>query len=96
MGGVGKTTLAKALYNQFVVHFKKRSFISDVKEIERRQNGLVTLQSKLIGDLNSGASSIIDSTAEGIRSMKESMNKNNEPVAIFLDDVDHANQLRVL
>ncbi|KAM3304056.1 disease resistance protein RPV1 isoform X1 [Capsicum chacoense] len=94
MGGVGKTTLAKALYNQLVVHFKKRSFISDVKEIARRQNGLVTLQSKLIGDLNSGASPIIESTAEGIQLMKESM--NNEPVVIFLDDIDNANQLNAL
>ncbi|KAJ8569878.1 hypothetical protein K7X08_006455 [Anisodus acutangulus] len=95
MGGVGKTTLAKALYNQIVVYFKKRSFISDVKEIARRQNGLVTLQSKLIGDL-SGASPTIDGTAkgQGIRLLKESM--NNEPVAIFLDDVDNANQLRLL
>ncbi|XP_059316655.1 disease resistance protein RPV1-like [Lycium ferocissimum] len=94
MGGVGKTTLAKALYNQFVVHFKKRSFISDVKEIARRQNGLATLQSKLIGDLTSGASPDIDGTAKGIQLMKEYM--NNEPVAIFLDDVDNADQLRVL
>lgn len=94
MGGVGKTTLAKALYNQLVVHFRKRSFLSDVKEIARRQNGLATLQSKLIGDLNSGSSPIIDSTAEGIRLMKESM--NNEPVVIFLDDVDNANQLSAL
>ncbi|XAR49157.1 hypothetical protein NMG60_11032251 [Bertholletia excelsa] len=27
MGGVGKTTLAKALYNKLLVHFKRRSFI---------------------------------------------------------------------
>ncbi|XP_055810182.1 disease resistance protein RPV1-like isoform X2 [Solanum dulcamara] len=94
MGGVGKTTLAKALYNQFVVYFKKRSFISDVKEIARQQNGLATLQRKLIGDLNSGASPIIESTAKGIRLIAESA--NNEPVAIFLDDVDDASQLREL
>ncbi|KAH0754010.1 hypothetical protein KY290_024280 [Solanum tuberosum] len=94
MGGVGKTTLAKALYNQFVVYFKKRSFISDVKGTARQQNGLVTLQRKLIGDLNPGASPIIDSTAKGIQLINESA--NNERVAIFLDDVDDANQLREL
>ncbi|WMV28561.1 hypothetical protein MTR67_021946 [Solanum verrucosum] len=94
MVGVGKTTLAKALYNQFVVYFKKRSFISDVQGTARQQNGLVSLQRKLIGDLNSGASPIIDSTAKGIRLINESA--NNERVAIFLDDVDDANQLREL
>ena len=33
MGGVGKTTLAKALYNRVVGHFEHRCFISNVREI---------------------------------------------------------------
>ncbi|PKI69272.1 hypothetical protein CRG98_010345 [Punica granatum] len=32
MGGVGKTTLAKALFNKLVGHFRLRSFVSNIRE----------------------------------------------------------------
>ncbi|RWR92624.1 disease resistance protein TAO1-like protein isoform X2 [Cinnamomum micranthum f. kanehirae] len=54
MGGVGKTTLAKALYNKLVSQFEHRSFISNVREASMQPNGLVFLQRKLLGDLSLG------------------------------------------
>lgn len=56
MGGIGKTTLAKALYNKIIVHFKRRSFISNIRETLHR-NGLTSLQNQLITHLSGGASS---------------------------------------
>ncbi|KAB1207947.1 Protein SUPPRESSOR OF npr1-1, CONSTITUTIVE 1 [Morella rubra] len=54
MGGVGKTTTVKALYNKLVGHFECLSFIAKVRENSAKDNGLIGLQNKLIQDLSSG------------------------------------------
>nr|XP_023884808.1 TMV resistance protein N-like [Quercus suber] len=86
MGGVGKTTVAKALYNRLVGHFKHRCFISDVRETSAQDNGLASLQNKLmkvlpIREVNAGA-------------IRESVNEKQ--VLVVLDDVDNINQLNSL
>ncbi|XP_039168585.1 disease resistance protein RUN1-like [Eucalyptus grandis] len=50
MGGIGKTTLAKTIYNKLSNQFKYRSFIADIRESCRR-NGLEFLQNQLISDI---------------------------------------------
>ncbi|KAM0961793.1 hypothetical protein ACFX2I_021007 [Malus domestica] len=52
MGGVGKTTLAKALFNRLVAYFEHRGFISNVRETSAGHEGLVSLQNRLIGSLS--------------------------------------------
>ena len=32
LGGIGKTTIAKAIYNSFSNHFKAKSFVENVRE----------------------------------------------------------------
>ncbi len=46
MGGIGKTTLVKKLYNQIHVDFKKSSFLENVKESD-----IVKVKKKIIMDL---------------------------------------------
>jgi SpoVK/Ycf46/Vps4 family AAA+-type ATPase len=44
MGGIGKTTLAKAVYNQIYNGFEGSSCLLNIKEISKQPNGLVQLQ----------------------------------------------------
>ncbi|KAK1548846.1 hypothetical protein Q3G72_021461 [Acer saccharum] len=67
MGGVGKTTLSKALYNKLVVHLKRRSFISNIKETWRHHNGLMDLQNKIIRDLSANEAEHVN---EGTRNIQ--------------------------
>ncbi|KAL5063118.1 hypothetical protein RYX36_024855 [Vicia faba] len=62
MGGVGKTTLAKALFNTLVARFERRCFVSNVRNSSSKEGGLLSLQSNIIKDLSSqqGAQSFIN------------------------------------
>ncbi|XP_027153974.1 disease resistance protein TAO1 [Coffea eugenioides] len=93
MGGIGKTTLAKALFNKLVSHFKTRSFISNVRQISQ-DSGLTYLQSKFLGDVNSTVPPTIHDFARGIIYIKEAV--HDKPVLLVLDDIDDANQLNAL
>ncbi|KAL5761916.1 hypothetical protein ACOSP7_018180 [Xanthoceras sorbifolium] len=94
MGGVGKTTLSKALYNKLVIHFKRRSFISNIRETWRHHNGLMDLQNKLIGDLSANAAQHVNEVSQFIIKFNELIHE--EPVLIVLDDVDDVRQLDAL
>ncbi|XP_048131531.1 TMV resistance protein N-like, partial [Rhodamnia argentea] len=50
-GGIGKTTLGKAIYNDIFRQFEGSSFLADVRENSKDRNGLVTLQEKLLNDI---------------------------------------------
>eukprot|EP00253_Pinus_taeda_P034915 PITA_34915 len=89
MGGVGKTTLAKELFNRKRNDFNKSSFLYDVRE-RARLSSLNSLQSKLLAGLTQRTDPI-DSIEEGIKILRERLSSLN--ALIILDDVDHASQL---
>ena len=44
LGGIGKTTIAKAVYNKIVDGFEGSSFLENVKERSRSNDGIIQLQ----------------------------------------------------
>ncbi|KAJ9545985.1 hypothetical protein OSB04_025692 [Centaurea solstitialis] len=93
LGGIGKTTVAKAIYNLMYKHFEGHSFCEDVKDVVNR-NGLVYLQMKLLDDIIKDESLKIQSVGEGICIMKRRMRAKK--ILVVLDDVDHPVQFEAL
>ncbi|XP_043687803.1 disease resistance protein TAO1-like [Telopea speciosissima] len=94
LGGIGKTTIAKAVYNTVVNHFEGCSFITDVRETAQRHNGLVHLQKQLISDILKQENQDITSVDDGINVIHQRF--RGKKVLIVLDDVDQDIQVESL
>ncbi|KAF7833715.1 disease resistance protein TAO1-like [Senna tora] len=79
MGGIGKTTLAKALFNSLVTHFEHRCFISSVRQVSPKH-----LLNRIVSDISNG-------NGNGISAFRRTVHENR--VLIILDDVDDLKQL---
>jgi hypothetical protein len=91
IGGVGKTTLAKALCNKLVGRFECLSFISKVRENFANGDGLASLQDKLIHDLSSGKVPVYSNSIAAIKELVR-----EKRVLVVLDDIDNVTQLDLL
>lgn len=93
MGGVGKTTLAKAVYNRIRSNFRATTFLHDVKELIDR-DGLTAVQEIILTDLLRFDCKIrnID---EGKVFLRRRLNKAKN-ILIVLDNVDNFDQLDAL
>ncbi|CAI0427641.1 unnamed protein product [Linum tenue] len=85
MAGIGKTTIAKAVYNKVRGQLDYYCFVEDVREILLGHDGVINLQSKIISGILRTDHKVKDAK-EGIRVIKERVFKRK--VLIVLDDVD--------
>ncbi|CAN1333685.1 Disease resistance protein L6 [Linum perenne] len=85
IGGVGKTTIAKAVYNKISYRFDRCCFLEDIRE-KQEKDGNVFLQKKLISDILRMDSVSISDENGGRKMIKERVSQHK--VLIVLDDVD--------
>ncbi|CAL5401800.1 unnamed protein product [Camellia sinensis] len=91
IGGIGKTTVAKFLYNSNFSRFECSSFLANVREILKQPNGLLQLQTQLLSDILKGRKENLYSVDEGIAKIKDALCCKR--VLVILDDVDTMDQL---
>ncbi|XP_059667698.1 disease resistance protein L6-like [Cornus florida] len=93
MGGLGKTTIAKVIYNKLSKSFEHCSFLADVREISQ-QKGLVNLQIQLNSKILKRKGLDIDTVNDGHQMTKDTV--FGKKVLIVLDDVAESSQFEML
>ncbi|XP_030934595.1 TMV resistance protein N-like [Quercus lobata] len=93
MGGLGKTTLARIVYDEFRSHFDGFSFIANVRE-DSKKHGLPILQQQLLEDTLVDGNICIRNVYDGVEMIKKRL--RYKKVLLVIDDVDHLDQLKYL
>ncbi|KAG6675472.1 hypothetical protein I3842_15G104000 [Carya illinoinensis] len=93
IGGIGKTTVSKDIYNQIYSKFEGSCFLSNIREISKQAEGLIQLQNTLLFDIL-GTSLDVRDIDKGINVIKHRL--SSKRVLLILDDVDELVQIEKL
>ncbi|KAM5554612.1 hypothetical protein ABKV19_022822, partial [Rosa sericea] len=94
MSGIGKTTIAKYVYNSNFREFEGSSFIENIRETSEQTNGLVQLQKQLLSDILNGREVKVHNASQGKIKIEDAISCKR--VLLVLDDVDHIDQFDAL
>ena len=94
LDGIGKTTIAKAIYNEISCKFEGSSFLADVREQSKDNVGLLRLQNQLLDDTLAGAYRRKSNIHEATHEISDKLRLKR--VLVILDDVDKQRQLDYL
>jgi hypothetical protein len=92
MPGIGKTTIAKVVFNQLRNGFEGSCFLSDINERSKQVNGLALLQKQLLHDILKQDGANINCDDRGKVLIKERLCRKK--VLVVADDVAHQDQLK--
>ncbi|KAL5732514.1 hypothetical protein ACOSQ2_032206 [Xanthoceras sorbifolium] len=93
MGGIGKTTIARAIFAQIANQFEGCCFVANVRE-ESAKYGLNRLQEDLISNILEDQNLNVGTPRLGLTFTKNRLRRKK--VLLVLDDVDNSQQLKVL
>ncbi|VVA15216.1 Hypothetical predicted protein, partial [Prunus dulcis] len=93
-GGIGKTTIAKAVYNSIAHKFEASCFLKDVRERSIPYGGLVELQNCLLYEILRGKELKVTDVDKGINVIRDRLRAKK--ILLILDDVNELNQLNTL
>ncbi|KAB1211960.1 TMV resistance protein N [Morella rubra] len=96
IGGIGKTTIARAIYNLIADEFDATCFLPNVRETSAGDRGLVKLQEMLLSKILGGSNLKVDTDDQGINLIKERLCRKKMKILLILDDVNQLEQLEKL
>ncbi|KAI9085175.1 hypothetical protein K1719_032886 [Acacia pycnantha] len=94
MGSIGKTVIAKAMFNKIGQSFESRSFLSNIREVWKQDGGPINLQQQLVSDIYKTTKIKIRCVESGKNILKERLGQRQ--AFVVLDDVDKVEQLNAL
>ena len=94
ISGIGKTTIAKMLYNDIFCQFDGSCFLEDVKNRFKSHNDRLQLLQELLRGIQKDVNLELNSIVDGVNMIKNRLNSGK--FLVVVDDVDHQDQVQLL
>ncbi|CAL1358633.1 unnamed protein product [Linum trigynum] len=86
MSGIGKTNIAKTVYDSVNAQFDRCCFVEDVRDILSKNDGVVTLQNKILSGILRRDVAVRDAS-QGIQKLKDVV-RCSKSMLFVLDNID--------